>query len=236
MNETTRMQFIKSRVFRKNNDLKKYSLSGNLRKLMKNYDLDAPELSRKSGIPVQTINRLRRDEESNPTLASLIPLAAYFHLTLNELIGLDEMPSDATFGKMITQKLQANFVPLIKMQNLKTNFETNIPYVVTSNDSFIATSIKVSKDAFALTISSDVLVPLFREGTILIFDPNVNTNNKDVVLALLNNSRSPKIRQIFIDNDDHYFKPINPEFGKMVQCEEYKLLGVMVQAQTNYRD
>ena len=63
-------------------------LSAILNHLMAESRIDGVQLSRRTGVPVTTINRLRKnDVDNNPTLSTLVPLANFFVITVSQLIG-----------------------------------------------------------------------------------------------------------------------------------------------------
>src|SRR5580692_3272249 len=73
------------------------TLSDNLNLLMARARLSSSELARQLGIPATTIKRIRNNEQANPTITTLIPIAQYFSISLDQLIG-DE--SFCTTGEM----------------------------------------------------------------------------------------------------------------------------------------
>ena len=63
------------------------SLSSNLKRLMKRYAIEDTELSKETGVPAPTINRLKNNAQMNPTLRNLLPIAKYFKVSVEELVG-----------------------------------------------------------------------------------------------------------------------------------------------------
>ena len=59
-----------------------------LSKLMSNSSIDDTLLSKETGIPISTIKRMRLNEEANPTSTTLAPIASYFKITIDQLLGL----------------------------------------------------------------------------------------------------------------------------------------------------
>jgi transcriptional regulator with XRE-family HTH domain len=63
------------------------TLRSNLRYLLDKAELSENELSRRTGISQQIINRMLSGENTNPKIATLTPLAHYFHISISQLIG-----------------------------------------------------------------------------------------------------------------------------------------------------
>ncbi len=78
-------------------------LSAILNHLMAESKIDGVQLSRRTGIPVTTINRLRKnDADNNPTLSTLVPLAHFFAITVSQLIGDEPIPDASITGMQNT--------------------------------------------------------------------------------------------------------------------------------------
>src|SRR5688572_30667176 len=73
-------------------------LSDNLNLLMAEVHISADELSRRTGIPASTIKKIRNRYNPNPTLATLIPLAQFFSVTLGQLVGDEPLPENRLQG------------------------------------------------------------------------------------------------------------------------------------------
>ena len=89
-------------------------LSKVLNKMMTESHIDAIELSRHTNIPVPTIHRLKSDRGSNPTIATLLPIANYFGVTINQLIGKEEIFNDSmgTFNKAARKNTLIPIIPI----------------------------------------------------------------------------------------------------------------------------
>src|SRR5581483_6132788 len=95
-----------------------HGLSKNLSLLMFENNIDSPTLSRYTNVPVATINRLKANPASNPTLASLLPIANYFSISLNQLIGTEAIPKNrapGTFDPKERREVPVPFIPLDKI-------------------------------------------------------------------------------------------------------------------------
>lgn len=62
-------------------------LSDNILGLMKKNKITITELSNATGIAEITINKLRNGQNNNPTISTLMEIANFFKITVNELLG-----------------------------------------------------------------------------------------------------------------------------------------------------
>lgn len=210
-------------------DVSKDSFVGDvLTKVMSARGVDVARLSDETGIPVPTINRLRTNKNSNPTLATLLPIANYFDITINQLIGKENLTerADPAFP---SKRLVSSCVPIITI-------EDSVKGIYSSNSPVVTTSAKVSDKAFGITVKETFITSQFPENAILIFDPVLKPNHRDYVIVRIGEHHKPTLRQLLIDGDDYYFKPLSKELGDMVLCEKYQIIAVMIQALMNYRD
>src|SRR3990167_10478670 len=79
-------------IYNKTEKLQNIRLRDNLLRLMKNHDTNMTLIFKQTGVPITTIQRICKDPNANPTLASLIPIAEYFSITLAQLIGEQPLP------------------------------------------------------------------------------------------------------------------------------------------------
>ena len=68
----------------------KHKLAKKLNELMEEKQLTSHQISAKTQIPQTTIYRLTRNEYSNPTVSILVPLAKFFGITIDELLGVSK--------------------------------------------------------------------------------------------------------------------------------------------------
>lgn len=61
---------------------------------MNECELDDVVLSKHTGVPYTTIARLRNSPNSNPTSSTLRPIAQFFDITIDQLLGDHPLPSD----------------------------------------------------------------------------------------------------------------------------------------------
>lgn len=203
-----------------------------LKMLLKEHRLSESELARRTGIGQPVIHRMASGETDNPKVATLIPIAQYFSLTINQLMGVDPLPKDRVPGTYNPIAQTWNKLPLVTWEEL-----VEWPTITrrTTQDLRISTDADVSDQAFAVIVKDSTMLPRFAEGTLLIIDPEVQPEDKDFVVVMLKGQKHPTFKQLLIDGDDSYLKPLNPDFNTVQMDKESKLVGVMVQARMDFK-
>lgn len=90
--------------------MSKCTVSTNLLNLMKKHKVTIAELSKATGIAEITINKLRNDQNSNPTISTIIPIANYFNITVDELLTSEQMTINVCYedNTELIDELQIN--------------------------------------------------------------------------------------------------------------------------------
>lgn len=75
----------------------------------------------------------------------------------------------------------------------------------------IATGVPVNKHTFALRVVNDSMEPEFKEGMVLIVEPEMDAMPGDYVIAK-NGSEETTFKKLVQDGADWYLKPLNPAY------------------------
>jgi SOS-response transcriptional repressor LexA len=211
------------------------TLSQVLLKLMKEVGVSEAKLARKTDIPQPTLHRILSGSTKSPRGSSLAPLANFFSVTINQLMGADELPTDRVAGTHNSRIYGWTPVPLISWT--EANKWQQFEKVLRSHKwgEWVSTDLSVSGKTFAMTVQGDAMAPTFIEGTTLIIDPEATINNRDFVIIKSDTSKSASFRQLLTDGDDKYLKSINDEF-RTIQADNDKttIIGKLVQARTDF--
>ena len=207
--------------------LQNIRLRDNLLFLMKQHKTNMTLIFKHTGVPITTIQRICKDPHANPTLASLIPIAEFFSITLAQLIGEDPLPHQQIAAN--TERL--NQVPLISWQQAIQWPKHHYNHHQTR---FVTTELGLSDHAFSLEIEDDYL-DSFHRGTKLIVDSVAEPNHGDYVISHKKGSPKASLNQILKHEGDTYLKPTNPDFKTTLMDDHYRLIGVVVQARMNLK-
>lgn len=198
-------------------------LSKNLNMLMADARLNAEELSRRIGLPASTIKKVRNNNDANPTLSTLTPLAQYFSLTISQLIGDEPFPASRIKGSYQVNPETLNHIPLLSWQ------EAIIwPIIPDQSRPTITTEHQYSKDAYALLVEEDTWENLAKD-TALLVDPALEAEHRDFVIIHKIGQKIPTLRQVLFDEGQIYLKPLTQGYNIAILTPEHKILGIVVE-------
>ena len=205
-------------------------LSAILKRLLFQKDLKPVDLARKLNIPQPTIHRIVTGKSTRPYRSSLEPIAKYFSLNVEQLLGEEPLPSESleTDGNHILTINKVKHIPLIPWEKLLTT--TTVRY---DNDELIPFLGNISDKSFATVMPDSSMEPVFPQSSILIFDPSKIPKDRSYVLVKLHDRNPPVFRQLLIDLDHKYLKPLNPDLNmfKMRLLEENdKIYAVLIES------
>lgn len=206
-----------------------------LEQLMQEVNINEAELARKTDIPQPTLHRILSGATKSPRGSSLAPLANFFSVTINQLMGVDELPEDRIKGTHNSRIYGWTPVPLIswKQAALWEKFQQDLRGQTWTDWS--STDLTTSDSTFALRVKGDAMAPSFIEDTTLIIDPEVAPKNRDYVIVALAGGESANFRQLLVDGDDKYLRAVNQEFRTMQLDKGNKIIGTVVQSRMDFR-
>ena len=200
-------------------------LQQNLKELIGEYKISLAELHKNTAVPITTIHRMCDNPEANPTIASLKPIADFFNISVNQLIG-DE-PIEIKKIKKLYRENRQNWTSInIISWAQSIVWPSNIKNCKTNKT--ILTDISVSGSTFALEIKENHGHG-FLKGAVIIVDPDLSPDNLDYVIAFKIGTKTPTLKQICSYEDEVYLKPLNKEFHAVKLTNEHKILGVVRQ-------
>ena len=212
---------------------KKYVALGNtLKKLLFERNMKPVDLARQINLPPPTIHRLITGKSTRPYQSSLKPIANFFSITVDQLLGEEPLTKIEIGDTDTIEKNDLKTIPVLSwgIPNGSTNVESFNKRIVVSND--------ISDKSFALIMADTSMEPLFQQGSILIFDPCVQYQDRSYILVELFDSRLYVFRQLLIDADHKYLKPLNPDlstFKMRLLNNNDKIVACLVEARYNFQ-
>ena len=204
-------------------------LSQILKKLLYERDMKPIDLAREVDMPQPTIHRLVSGKSSRPYKSSLEPIADYFDISVDQLLGMEELNDEP---KQQIGKQAINNLPLIDWDKL-----TDIKTARAECKQTVAASPLLSKNAFATIMPDSSMQPLFNQDATLIFDPNIKPIDRSYVLAKVGDNNTVVFRQLLIDADYQYLKPLNPDLNqfqmRLLQKSD-TMLGSLVESRNSF--
>jgi transcriptional regulator with XRE-family HTH domain len=201
----------------------------NLKFLLKKEQISENELSKRTGISQQIINRIVSGENINPKLSTILPLANYFKIPLQDLI------YNYSVNNITPSSKSSLKIPYIEFIDLETS---GIDIALTRVEKYITVDIlNPTKHYFATSMYDDSMEPKFSKGSILVFEKDKDLNNGDFCL-LKGEENVYLFRQIMINSaDKKYIKCLNPTFDgyKIVPLPiNIYVLATLLESRTNF--
>jgi SOS-response transcriptional repressor LexA len=199
--------------------------------LMSECDIDDSTLSRETGIPASTISRIRINSEANPTASTLRPLANFFSISINQLIGDEPLDNNRLPGKHTLSNFTNSRLPIIDWDIVIDWIDNNTSSLTGKLMKWISTEKEVGDRCFALPIITNSFGLSFRKGSIIMIDPNQVPIDGDIVVLKKSENHSISLKQLIIDSDEQYIKSLNPEIKntKLLTPDE-EIIGVIFEA------
>lgn len=194
------------------------NLSDNLNLLMAKARINSSELARLIGLPATTIKRIRNNEQSNPTVSTLMPIAKHFSMTISELLGCEVL----SFNRVMDSKLKE--IPLLTWREC-IHFES-LDYGKFQNK--ILTEKTISEKGYSLLVENRDL-NFFPENSLLIVEPKKAPESGDYVIVAKPEQGIASIKKYLIETDQTYLKSLVDGLGITPLSSEYKILGVIMQ-------
>lgn len=208
-------------------------LSSNLKGLMAELHITESELARRTGVGQPVVHRIASGETDNPKVGTLSPIANFFALSISQLIGDEPLPQNRLPGTYNPGAQGWCQVPLLDWEQVSEWPSVNNPSNKPTRS--ISVDLNLGENAYALTVKDTTMEPRFPENTIIIVDPTLQPSDRDYAVVRVDGQKLPTFKQILIDGDSTYLKPLNPDFKALLLDKGYKFLGVVVQARVDFK-
>ncbi len=209
-----------------------------LKRLMAEKELRTAELARQVNLPQPTVHRIVTGVSPNPHMGSLVPIAEFFNLTVEQLRGLHPIPNFDNIGspmQRVTGWRQLPVITLAQAYHWPPESEEERHKMLLQLSTY--TDAKVAQASFATTVNDASMEPYFPEGSLLVIDCESKPNDRDFVLAKLEGASEAVCRQILVNGGDTYLRPLSPELQAlpMTKATDDMLIGRIAQSRHNFR-
>ncbi len=197
--------------------------------------MNPTELAREVDLPTPTIHRLVTGKSTRPYRSSLEPIANFFSVSMEQLLGEEPLPETDNSPSPPAKQRKILEIPLIKWKELKN-------YIQDQESTELQETIPVLNDlspkCFAVLMNDSSMEPQFSKGSILILDPDKEPCDRSYVLVRLGDSKIFIFRQLLIDGDNRFLKPLNPDlsaFNMRLIEDDDKMIAALVEARQVYQ-
>ena len=186
-----------------------------LARLMREHNLSASELARKTGVPQPTIHRLLHAENTDPRVSTLATLASYF-----------EVPTDYFLGNLDQQAIHSTHaVPIYNLADLRYPL-SELP---TSEHSLILSGLSINCFAVHSTPSMHPKVPA---RSLVIIDPTQSAQDGDLVLVFYHQSKHYSVQDLIQDGTRQALRSLNSASMEDLSPDTMTIVGCAVQITT----
>lgn len=211
-------------------------ISDNLRSLMDELKMTEAKLARSTGIPQPTLHRILSGATRSPRGDALSKLANFFSVTISQLFGEDPLPTNRLPGTHNPHVRTWQSIPLMTLDEVlavSPLCEENLNGRNWTN--WTTTDVQTTPLTFAINVNNDSLNPRFPNGTVLVVEPGLTPEDRDFLLISTKGARMATVKQLLLDGQDHYLKPLNPEFQTVMMSTDHHILGVVLQVRMDIR-
>lgn len=210
---------------------KRYTkLSQILKKLLFDKGMSGADLARAVNMPIATIHRLVSGASTRPYKKSLEPIAEYFSISTDQLLGEEPIFDWHSSDLVLSGNIKPQFLPVIEWNEANKISSIN----AFSKNRKISLIGDVSKESFALIMNDHSMEPLFPKDTILLFDPKQKPTDRSYVLANLKDRSLPIFRQFITDIEHNYLKPLNPDLKMILATEDTEIIACLIESRINH--
>lgn len=189
------------------------NLSDTLNVLMAKARINSSELARATGLPATTIKRIRNNEQCNPTISTLAPIAQHFSISMSELLGGGVVVSEGGKALPLLTWAEAPLIDTLVMSGAQTKVNTEL---------------SLSKNSYALPIESDELHP-FSLGGVILIDRAREAKTLDYVVVVKKGMQQAVLKKLIVEGDECYLKSLVAGINLLPLTDDFHLLGVVAQ-------
>ena len=214
-----------------NTHMLELKISQNLKKLMFERQIRTAELARLIGLKQPTVHRIVEGVIRKPRISSMEPLAKFFDLSIEQLMGFKPLPSEQ-IKPSVQSTCVKHVAPIIRWDEIN-------PWL---NDSFfnaeehIYLNKLLGPKSFALKMKDLSMSPLFPPKTTLIFDPQLPINDQCYALIYHATENTYLFRRLIHNEEIYFMKAINPKMPNRINklTNNDRIISAISQAQMNY--
>ena len=191
-----------------------HKLSDNLNLLMTAARISTSQLARRINVPLSSVKKIRKGDNKNPTLATLLPIAEFFSVTLEELVTGNPLKK---INNLVPVQL-----PLISWQEI-----LNWPDVVANKQHVVFSENNYSEYAYSLRLEVDC--GIFLSNSLLLIEPKIYPLHGDYVVAHREGLASAVLKQFLIEEETSYLRSLNIAIHTVPMAQNYRILGVVME-------
>ncbi len=228
MNISSNTSVVNKKSFVNNS---KHQIGSVIIQLMEALKIDESTLAEACQISLASLSRIKNNPESNPTISTLRPIADFFNVTIDQLLGYSPLDTNISNIKKVPVLSKTDIFSWLDNKIITKPIEQWIVCDTEVSDFVFATDYKID--------SADATNSPILQNCLIIVDPKREYKHDDLVLIYNNKIKQYFLRIISIDDQNRcYIKPIEPGFAEYIllnDClDNIKILGVVVESRLQY--
>ncbi len=177
-------------------------------------NISASKLARDTLLPLTSIKKIRNGTNSNPTIATLLPIAQYFEISIEELV---------TAKKASWNTLTSHQLPII-------SWEESLMWPQDSTNKYPTPPCEpqLSETAFALRIDSDGW-GLFSKGSLLLINPSLSHSHNDYAIVHKKGMQRPTLQKMLIEEEKTFLQSVCISNNLQALTSEHRIIGIVLE-------
>jgi transcriptional regulator with XRE-family HTH domain len=171
----------------------------------KNGDTDA-SLSRATGVSPSSIARIRTDAKANPTINVIIPIAKYYKVSIDQLLGKKPIYDGITSINEGENSIYARIVPILNKDLIKLWLQEKIEKKSISE--WVRSSVKDLK-CYAIKCKDFTINIKFNDKSVMVISPLVNPSPGDSIIISNKEFKTPSLFDLHIKNGEYFISKID---------------------------
>lgn len=166
----------------------------------------------------------------NPTVSSLRPIASFFNISIDQLLGEQPLPSDRLPGTHNPVIYATSLLPVIEWHEVQTYLNDQCTFLKHKSLKWISSEQEFSEKACAIIINTNSYGLFLKKNSLILVEPKKPIIDGGLSLFITNQKANILLRHVLIDGDKVYIRSINPEMkGVSLLPENFKFLGSVIE-------
>ncbi|AMQ26658.1 TPA: helix-turn-helix domain-containing protein [Legionella pneumophila] len=209
------------------NETSQLQLAKTLNELLgRDEKLTPAALARKLGIPTNKITRILNGDVTDPKASTLVQIANYFDITIEQLLGLEPITRQ---GEVHQAESTSRPLPVFEFSQGVESKSPQEWYRWAENN--------VDGEYSALVIDTDLYEPTFPQNSLLIINQDITPDDRSyVIVKKKGDSTHYSIKKFVVEGNEQYLYPINPKLPVEIYDDNlHTVVGVILEVHQKLR-
>lgn len=206
------------------------ALRQNLMLLMGN--MSEAKFARAVNLPKATINRLLSGRTPDPRAGTLLPIAQYFGISLEQLLGVEPLSFLSplkTIDNAVESILKLPFIEIEKIiQWHHLDYHPDHFHSIVSNFQKA-----ITPDCYITQVKTASMQPKFYKNDFIVVNPRIQPKDQDYVIYYIQSDDKIILRKMIIDDNQSILTPLDLNADKPITCKKEDIfLGLVIKSES----